>query len=767
MQKSFEILNFKLPVINQNNNISKIIKENNKTNIQKINGKNTYKLKRNSDITNNLNSLSRNGYKSKDIIKQKRLSINSQEKNNSEKINNNETPIKDSCINNNDIINNLSKNRITIPFNDLDSDKKDNNILKIPNSIYTTKNSYYLNLYPKNGFANNIIKNSNFSLYKDKNIRYNSISVISGKKSNISNKSYNKEIVKIKEKTQNNIKILYSENAKKKSNKINLECFLRNQGQNFRNIKYQLLMPKIMNSTMNSKKYKIYYHNEDNKDNKIPKKLIDDKYFISQQNFLKEIRNIENINLVNNFIQILKQYILIEVEFDNFLTKGQNEQNMINSATNIIQLYNNFFNQLDNITLEINIFINKEYNSLLQKILKLLIYYHCFLFIHMVLFDSKNSFINIKAKYCSIFKKISFCLYNIFTKFIYKELSNNKYKDLDFISSLNSLFNNNGDYIISSHLSNNDIYKLISKNYDLSVELFIKTLNNNDIKFLEEVSLSLKNILLNLNKNDLIYHIDICLNTFLYTILEKNISKAKFNSEKNNLSQNNKSLNHVPYLPPLSHESKQKYKYTIVIDIDETLGHFIQNEIKTKYFMNYGYIIDDNTNKILFKLNNKDKIKVGMFLVRPYAKYFLEKLNNLFFEIVIFSAGTKEYCDKVLDILDINNNIIKYRLYRTHLSLRNINNDVKDLSLLGRDLSKVIMIDNFSENYKLQQDNGLPINSWVGDANDTSLRDLIPIMEYIVENDINDVRSVVRKVKMQLNNFSENNFYYDKVNLKG
>ena len=77
------------------------------------------------------------------------------------------------------------------------------------------------------------------------------------------------------------------------------------------------------------------------------------------------------------------------------------------------------------------------------------------------------------------------------------------------------------------------------------------------------------------------------------------------------------------------------------------------------------------------------------------------------------------------------------------------------------------MIDNFSENYKLQQDNGLPINSWVGDANDTSLRDLIPIMEYIVENDINDVRSVVRKVKMQLNNFSENNFYYDKVNLKG
>ena len=145
---------------------------------------------------------------------------------------------------------------------------------------------------------------------------------------------------------------------------------------------------------------------------------------------------------------------------------------------------------------------------------------------------------------------------------------------------------------------------------------------------------------------------------------------------------------------------------------------------------------------------------------------FIFCINYLFFEIVVFSAGTKEYCDKVLDILDINNNIIKYRLYRTHLSLRNINNDVKDLSLLGRDLSKVIMIDNFSENYKLQQDNGLPIDSWTGNANDTSLRDLIPIMNYIVENNVEDVRNVVKKVKAQLSNFSKINFNYEKINLK-
>ena len=76
------------------------------------------------------------------------------------------------------------------------------------------------------------------------------------------------------------------------------------------------------------------------------------------------------------------------------------------------------------------------------------------------------------------------------------------------------------------------------------------------------------------------------------------------------------------------------------------------------------------------------------------------------------------------------------------------------------------MVDNFSENYKLQEDNGLPIDSWTGDTNDTSLRDLIPIMNYIVENNVDDVRDIVKKVKAQLNSFSKRYFNYEKINLK-
>ena len=743
----------KLPEIKRSNRIAISVKDDYKNIIQKIKEKNIIKFERNIDITNHIKNFSRNNIKTKS--KKNDLTINPSEKKIFNKlIFNNISPVKN--LNTIHFNTKASKNKDTT-IDNIDTEFKSSN-LNPPNTINTSKNSYYISFYSKNGFINTN-KNSNFALYKNKNIVNPSIS---GKSNNKTYISYNNDKSKLNNYTQNNIKILPNKKSNKKLFDNQINTTIKNIS-NFNNLKFQLIMPKIMGSSGVSKKYQINEGIEENKVSKINKinfnNNSNDKYFISQQTMLKEIRNIENLNHINNFISILKQSILIEIELNDFLTSNQTEQNMSNKLKKIINIYNTFFNQLDYITLEINIFLNKEYNSLLQKILKLLIYYHCFVFMLLILNDGKNFSINMKSKYYNILKKISFCLYNIFSKYIYRDLSCNKYKDLSFVNSLNNLFTINTEYIIKSTISYNDIFNLILKNYNSCLELFIKTLNNDENENLEEIILSLKDLLLNINQKDLIYHIDICLNIFLYSILEKNISKSKINSEKNK-SNKNKALSLVPYLPPIS----KKNKYTIVLDIDETLGHFIHNEISSKYFHNYGFIIEND--KISFNTESKDKKRVGFFLVRPYAKYFLEKIKNLFFEIVIFSAGTKEYCDKVLDILDLNNNLINYRLYRTHLSLRNINNDVKDLSLLGRDLSKLIMIDNFSENFKLQQDNGLPINSWVGDINDTSLRDIIPIINYIVENNIEDVRTVVKKVKIQLNNFSENNYFYDKVNLK-
>lgn len=60
----------------------------------------------------------------------------------------------------------------------------------------------------------------------------------------------------------------------------------------------------------------------------------------------------------------------------------------------------------------------------------------------------------------------------------------------------------------------------------------------------------------------------------------------------------------------------------------------------------------------------------------------------------------------------------------------------KDLSLLGRDLKDVIIIDNAPASYIFQPSNAIPITSWFNDPHDTELLDLIPFLEDLkmVEN---------------------------------
>ena len=87
-----------------------------------------------------------------------------------------------------------------------------------------------------------------------------------------------------------------------------------------------------------------------------------------------------------------------------------------------------------------------------------------------------------------------------------------------------------------------------------------------------------------------------------------------------------------------------------------------------------------------------------------------------------------KYADWILDSLDQEKNLISYRLYRQHASI-NKNTYVKDISKLGRDLSKTIIIDNVWENFQLQPTNGIVIKTWTEDLKYTSLSDLTPLLK--------------------------------------
>ena len=133
--------------------------------------------------------------------------------------------------------------------------------------------------------------------------------------------------------------------------------------------------------------------------------------------------------------------------------------------------------------------------------------------------------------------------------------------------------------------------------------------------------------------------------------------------------------------------------------------------------------------------------------MRPGCVQFIETMAR-YYEIVIFTAALQEYADQVIDQIDVGNNI-KYRLYRQHTS-QNGPFLVKDLSLLGRDINKTIIIDNISDNFILQPDNGIFISTWYDDMRDRFLDEITPLLCEIVEKRVPDVRRALRTYRDQV-----------------
>jgi len=154
-------------------------------------------------------------------------------------------------------------------------------------------------------------------------------------------------------------------------------------------------------------------------------------------------------------------------------------------------------------------------------------------------------------------------------------------------------------------------------------------------------------------------------------------------------------LEENPKLPPVGPDV-----YTLVLDLDETLVHY--------------YELDG----------------MGNYDIRPGMHEFLERMNQLGYEIVIFTAATQDYADWVIDQIDPGR-LIHHRLYRQHaLPWGPI--FVKDMSKIGRDLDRCLIIDNVQENFMLQPHNGIFIVTWYDDPHDTALFALTPLLDELI-----------------------------------
>ena len=202
-------------------------------------------------------------------------------------------------------------------------------------------------------------------------------------------------------------------------------------------------------------------------------------------------------------------------------------------------------------------------------------------------------------------------------------------------------------------------------------------------------------------------------------IINDLFNNSLVNNKLNNIEQiAMKIIEENKYLPEMN---KNKYMYSLILDLDETLVHYIEEE-------NRAYV----------------KVRYGV-------ENFLNDLSKIF-EIIIFTENTKDYADIILDNIDPKHTLISYRLYREHI----MNNNIKNIIKIGRDLDKTIIIDNDEECFAMQKENGLKIKTFNGEEDDRELiylkNDLLYLINKTIKDDIKgDIRRFLPEIQKKMN----------------
>ncbi|GJP43491.1 hypothetical protein CLOM_g2944 [Closterium sp. NIES-68] len=186
--------------------------------------------------------------------------------------------------------------------------------------------------------------------------------------------------------------------------------------------------------------------------------------------------------------------------------------------------------------------------------------------------------------------------------------------------------------------------------------------------------------------------------------------------------------------PLLAPRGEGDTRLTIVLDLDETLV-CAYNTAGLPETVHQAAVASGVTSfdlecssTDLDESGRPEKALVTVF-ERPGLREFLRRASEIG-ELVLFTAGLEGYACPLVDRIDPDG-LISARLYRPATVTTHMRQHVKDLSVLGRDLRRTVIIDNNPFAFLLQPVNGIPcVPFFGGEGSDRQLLQvLLPLVE--------------------------------------
>ena len=433
-----------------------------------------------------------------------------------------------------------------------------------------------------------------------------------------------------------------------------------------------------------------------------------------------------NMNNETNKQNNMKNKIKDNINNENKKKKELIEKNEI-AKMNKVNIYK--INNLKNIYFELLELFNtqktnddnfEEYFKEVSNGIKLLSYKY----INFIFSEDMELLINMFNNFIEIHKYLIIEIY-FFISIIYlfdeKTLSNNylmiSYKTTIFYSVLNfqnilnilnSSFSTVNDALLLKIKSINKILlptlKLINTNIPSNAQLkeFISPINNpNNISGISKLISLLKN-----NENLIIQ-----LNNIKK--LEEQLKQQKLISLE--IKENEKEI--IPMLPLFD---SKKYKFSIAIELDETLVHYCEEG-------------DNYYAKVRFGCEN-----------------FLKNISD-FFEIIVISTSGKEYSNIIIDNLNKNNKCyVEHRLFIEDFI------EHQDLSKINRDLRKIIFVCHDYNFINAPKENIILLREFLGEEEDREivklyceLKQFINSYDIIKENNF-DIRNIIPNIMKRI-----------------